>query len=158
MVLRSFVTVPRNSAMYSSQPPASVAHSAIDCVKVASSSQFSNAVPHFLFMHVVNIVSQDDFVGFLLMFCIAVVICMLTPAALQDCSISLSYSFDTSSVVQSGSFFIHSVVAQIYLLPGSDGATRNSAAVNVYFVDCPAVIDERPFCDGVSPAADVPQY
>ena len=86
-------------------------------------------------MHVVSIVVQDVFVGFLFVFCIAVEICMLIPAALHDCSISLSYMSDTSSVVQSGNFFMHSVVAQIYLLPGSDGATRNSVDVKVYFVD-----------------------
>ncbi len=120
--------------------------------------QFSNVVPHFLFIHVVNVVLHDDFVGFLFMFCILVAICIVTPAALQDCSISLSYIWDTSSVVQSGNFFMHSVVAQIYRLPGSDGATRNSLSVSVYFVDCPAVILDKPFCEGMSPAADVPQY
>lgn len=127
-------------------------------VKIESSAQLSNVVPHFLFMHVVSASLHDVFVGFLFMFCIALAVCMLTPAALHDCSINLSYIFDTSSVVQSGNFLIHSVVAQIYRRPGSDGATRNSRSVKTYFVDWPAVMLVKPFCDGGLPAADVPQY
>ena len=114
---------------------ASVAHSAIERVKVASSSQFSNDVPHFLSIHVVRVVLQDDFVGFLFMLSIAAEICILTPADLHDCSTNLSYMSDTSSVVQSGNFFMHSVVAHMYRRPGSDGATRNSRSVRIYFVD-----------------------
>lgn len=137
---------------------ASVAHSAMERVKIASSVQSSNAVPHFLLIQVVKVVLQDDFVGFLLMAATVAAFCMVMPAALQDCSISVSYVSDTSSVVQSGNFLMHSVVAHIYRLPGSDGATRNSLSLSVYFVDCPAVIELNPFCKGISPAALVPQY
>lgn len=127
-------------------------------VNIASSAQFSNVVPHFLFMHTVSASLHDDFVGFLFIVCIALAVCMLTPAALHDCSISLSYMSDTSSAVQSGNFLMHSVVAQTYRRPGSDGATRSSRSVKTYFVDWPAVIVDSPFCDGGLPAADVPQY
>ncbi len=43
-------------------------------------------------------------------------------------------------------------------MPGSDGAVRNSRSVKLYFVDCPTVTLDRPFCDGGVPADDVPQY
>ena len=127
-------------------------------VNIASSEQFSNVVSHFLFMHAVSVSLHDDFVGFLFIVCIALAVCMLAPAALHDCSISLSYTSDTSSAVQSGNFLMHSVVAHTYRRPGSDGALRKSLSVSMYFVDWPAVIVDKPFCDGGLPAADVPQY
>ena len=89
--VRSVDMVFLNSAIYSSQPEASAAHSATARSKSGLDAQVSNLVPHFLFMHVVKVVLHLDLDGLVVAFDTARVICAVTPAALQDCSISLSY-------------------------------------------------------------------
>ena len=103
----------RNSAMYSSQPVASTAHSATARSNSTSVAQDAKSVPHFLLVHVVKDVVHFCFVGFCFISADVRAICAVTPAARQDCSINLSYDSDTSWAVQSGNFLIHSFVAQL---------------------------------------------
>ena len=111
---RSEINSARIADMYSSHPVASTPHAEKNLSKSASASHARKsdvqrfwATTHARMSHL-----HDDCVFFLFVFSWDAAIFDETPAAVQDCSIKLSYASDTSSVVQPAIFFIHCAVAQ----------------------------------------------
>lgn len=160
VVLRVAISSLRIDEMYSSHPVASTLHAEKNLSKSESSLQARQSAPHRAS------VMMQDFISVLQLLRVLVfaawlrrvAIWAVMPAARHDCSIKLSYVSVTSSEVQLETFLMHSVVAQAYLAPGSDGAFLSSFSDKVMAADVPTDTLRMPFDAGIPPANAVPQY